>query len=72
MHQGGELFWVVIMLISSRLFKKNRSVTAPSDHILLGDDDAQSFKTPGKITVSLHQVPRFCYDMIHFNVNTRT
>ena len=38
----------------------NKSVTAPSAHILFGDDDLKSFETtPKNITVSLHQAPIF-------------
>ena len=49
----------------------NHSDTAPSDQILFGDDDSQSFQTlPKTITVPLHQVPILCQDLIHCNVNT--
>ena len=74
MHQGGE---IVLGCDGAKLFENlrinNHSITAPSAQILFGDDNSQSFETlPQKITVLLHQVPRFCLGMIHWNVNTVT
>ena len=51
----------------------NHCVPVLSDMIVLGCYSAQSFETPpSKTTVSLHQVPSFLKDIIHWNFNTRT
>ena len=51
----------------------NHSFTASIVWIVFGGYSSQYFETPKKtITVSLHQVPIFCWDLIHYNVNTIT